>query len=98
MDLVDETKLSSEQMRVVLATLMFDGNKQNLPHPDENWKTFIGTLSSKMKTEKKQYCVRAKCYKPWVDVKVLTEMYGNVSVWGGGGARSSRDSAVCSIS
>ena len=33
MDLIDESKLSSEQMRVMIATLLFDGKKDNLPHP-----------------------------------------------------------------
>jgi hypothetical protein len=80
MDLIDESKLSSEQMRMMCATLLFDGKKTSLPHPDENWHGFIAALNSRMRTERQPYCPIALKMKPWIDIKVLTEQYNSSSV------------------
>lgn len=81
MDLIDESKLSSEQMRLMCATLLFDGKKNSLPHPDENWHGFVATLSSRMRSERQQpFCPITKKVKPWIDIKILTEQYNSSSV------------------
>ena len=77
MDLVDESKLSSEQMRQMCATLLFDGKKSSLPHPDENWSGFISTLSARMRSEKQPFCPLSKKLKPWVDIKILAQFYSS---------------------
>lgn len=94
MDLIDETKLSSEQMRVMLVTLLFDGIKKNLPHPDENWKLFISAVVNKMKMESKPFCVTTRKYKNWIDIKVLEEFYHGKETWQGGQTTS----ATCCMS
>ena len=78
MDLIDESKLSSEQMRLMCATLLFDGKKTSLPHPDENWPLFVSTLITKMNSEKiKPFCPISKKIVNWIDIKVLSEMYAS---------------------
>ena len=92
MDLIDESKLSSEQMRVMIATLLYDGVKRNLPHPDENWESFVSAVNQKNNTV---FCVRQKKFKSLIDVKKLKDIYGdNSGAWSG----SSSSSQVCSIS
>ena len=51
LDLLDESALSSEQMRVVVCNLLFEGRKQSVPNPDEDWTGFIGEVKNRMKIE-----------------------------------------------
>ena len=96
MDLIDESKLSSEQMRVMVATLLFDGMKRNVPHPDEDWNRFSSAVSKKMKEEKRLvFDISTKQLKPIIDMKRLTEVYHEKLP----GKRAGMDSsAVCAIS
>ena len=76
MDLIDESRLSSEQMRVMVATMLFDGKKRNVPHPDEDWNKFSSALLSKMKSEKgKVFDISTRQLKPLIDMRLLKDIY-----------------------
>merc|ERR1711991_577745 len=91
MDLIDELTLSSEQMRTMITTILFDGVKRSVPHPDEEWAKFASAVKAKVASsgKNKAFSVSDKKFKALIDIKKLTETYG---VHGGG------ESQVCRIS
>lgn len=91
MDLIDESRLSSEQMRVIVAALLFDGKKKSVPHPDEDWGRFATSIKKALKDHKRQqsFDINTGKLRPLIDMKELKDAYGS----------SGKDaSAVCTIS
>ena len=91
MDLIDESRLSSEQMRVVVAALLFDGKKKSVPHPDEDWGRFATSVKKALKDHKRQqsFDINTGKLRPLIDMKELKDAYGSTG----------KDaSAVCTIS
>ena len=96
MDLIDESKLSSEQMRTMVGILLFDGKKRDVPHPDEDWTAFASAVSKKLndKNSRLVFDVSTKQLKPIIDVKRLKENYLDQTSGGIGAINSS----TCTIS
>ena len=91
MDLIDESRLSSEQMRVIIAALLFDGKKKSVPHPDEDWGRFATSVKKALKDHKRQqsFDINTGKLRPLIDMKELKDAYGSTG----------KDaSAVCTIS
>ena len=99
-DLVDEAELTSEQMRLLVALLLFDGKKRSVPHPDEDWNKFSTAVTKKMKEQKRlAFDISTRQLKPIIDMKLLKEIYHDRTAPGRRVAASGgNDSAVCTIS
>ena len=75
MDLIDESALSSEQMAVVVSCLVHTGNVRDLPHPDEDWDSFLKEVKKNMSEDRWIYDPVKEKAAPWIDVKNLIKMY-----------------------
>ena len=99
-DLIDESEFNSEQMRLMIAHLLFDGKKRSVPHPDEDWSKFSAAVTNKMKQQKRlAFDIAKRQLKPIIDMKLLKEIYHDKTVPGRRVAASGGNgSAVCTIS
>mmetsp|Transcript_10091 Transcript_10091/g.10913 ORF Transcript_10091/g.10913 Transcript_10091/m.10913 type:complete len:100 (-) Transcript_10091:311-610(-) len=75
LDIIDESTLSSDQMRTVCAYLLAGGDIGAIPHPGVEWKNFVGKLRELTSREPKVFCPIAQTMKPWVDIKQLNKFY-----------------------
>jgi hypothetical protein len=75
LDMIDETKLSHEQMRGMCAFL-FGVNSQDLPHPEADWAQFAQSLS--ILNDKEPLVWNSLTQQPckWIDMNKLTAAYG----------------------
>ena len=71
MDLLDESQLSSDQMRAVTALVL--STTQEIPHPDEDWSGFLSFLNSH---NQDVWCPKTKKHKKYIDMKRLQQIYG----------------------
>jgi len=76
MDLLDESTLSSEQMRVMCSILVATGEAKALPHPDEDWFTFLAALKDRNAATDKIYDPLSKSMQPWINLKEMQKTYG----------------------
>jgi hypothetical protein len=75
-DLLDESTLSSEQMRTVVSILIGNGNVRSIPHPDEDWKVFLEAVQTLQSTTAPVYDPLRKALMPWVNIPNLCKVYG----------------------
>lgn len=75
MDLIDESALSSEQMAVVVSCLIHSGNVRDLPHPDEDWDSFLKEVKKNLPEDRWIYDPVKEKAQPWIDIKKLVQMY-----------------------
>mmetsp|Transcript_30798 Transcript_30798/g.51526 ORF Transcript_30798/g.51526 Transcript_30798/m.51526 type:complete len:128 (-) Transcript_30798:329-712(-) len=76
MDLIDESPLSSEQMRVMCSILVSTGEIKSIPHPDEDWALFLSVLKEKNDAEALIFDPLTKTMKPWINIAKLQQVYG----------------------
>lgn len=74
LDLIDEAKLSSEQMRAVIASIL-GGNAADYPHPDVDYKTFHAHVHSLNAREAKVYNPRSGKMCMWINEKNLNSSF-----------------------
>ncbi len=86
MDLLDESSLSSEQMRVVCSCVTAGGVASDLPHPDEDWGSFISAIKTRMKERGPTWNPLKKTDCDWINLESLAKVYRK------------EGSSVCSIS
>lgn len=87
MDLLDECALSSEQMRVVCSHLVASGAARDLPHPDEDWDSFINACKAGLAARGPTWNPLVQKQTPWLDIKRLGKEYNK-----------SGGSSICTIS
>jgi len=75
LDIIDETTLSSEQMRIMCAYLFLGGNPRDLPHPGADWKIFRNKIKDLNNVTPKVFDTISDSMKPWVDMKQLDRLY-----------------------
>jgi hypothetical protein len=75
MDLIDEALLSSEQMAVVVSCLTHTGNVRDLPHPDEDWDSFVKELKKNQPERQWIYDPIDAKAQPWINMKELVKEY-----------------------
>lgn len=75
MDLIDESQLSSEQMRSMCAYLLAGGDISAIPHPDEDWNEFMKVIIGYCLKEPKVFCPLTETFQPWVSPEKLTKVY-----------------------
>jgi hypothetical protein len=92
MDLLDESKLSSEQMRVICSLVLASGAARDFPHPDEDWDSFYGELKTRLAPNNSgsgTWNPLLRKYSPWIDLAKLRAAYN---------PGSSSSSSACTIS
>jgi len=77
-DLLDETKLTSEQMRICLSCIL-GGKADDYPHPEIDWKGFEGVVEQKLGETERTWVPNYPKMKRWVSVKTLGSIYGGQS-------------------
>ena len=73
-DLLDETRLSLDQVTEYLKIVL--GDQLALPDPHTDWKGFLNALKNALSNEKRQYNPNTKKLGDWVDVKQLQKTFG----------------------
>lgn len=76
MDLIDEQKLSSEQMRSLVSYLISDGDPFKLPHPDGDFDKFFKEVKKLSLTAPRVFCTQRKLDFTWLDFDQLIKQYG----------------------
>jgi hypothetical protein len=75
MDIIDESTVSSEQMRVLCSYLFLSGDLKQLPHPDEDWSAFSSRIKELSASVPLVFDTISNSMKPWVDMKQLNKIY-----------------------
>ena len=78
LDIIDESALSSEQMRVICGYLFLGGNVDQLPHPGADWNVFFNKIKLLCAREPEVFCPTEKKLRPWVNLMELQKAYGLV--------------------
>ncbi len=76
MDLIDEQKLSSDQMRSLTSYLVSDGDAFKMPHPDGDFDKFFKEIKRLSLTAPRIYCTVRKQEHTWIDFDHLRKEYG----------------------
>eukprot|EP01035_Chromulina_nebulosa_P019852 gene19852-25802_t len=87
-DIIDESLLSSEQMRIICATLFLEGKVSALPHPGADWVAFLQRVKQLNASTPKVFCANTEKMKPWIDINKLARLY----------ASGNGSSSVCALS
>jgi Mg-chelatase subunit ChlD len=75
-DLLDERKLSKDELREFFRILYGNSNLDGVPDPEIDWKGFLASIAPLVKSEK---CVAnpiTRKLEPWVNMKRLRKDYG----------------------
>jgi hypothetical protein len=78
-DLIDESLLSPDQMRIIVALLIGDGDHESIPHPQADWQGFLRRVKALNTSSQPTYNPLTKKNEPWVNIKGLTKLYGKQS-------------------
>jgi hypothetical protein len=76
-DLLDERKLSKDELRDFCKILFGSGLMDEAADPEGDWKGFCETISRLLAAEKKQWNPITKRMEPWIDMKRLNKEYGH---------------------
>jgi hypothetical protein len=82
LDLIDESRISAEQMRMVCSILL-GVRVDDFPHPSAEFSAFMDTLRYQLDKSPEVYDSVTKKLKKWVDVRSIQKCYGHLP--GGGG-------------
>ena len=75
LDILDESALSSEQMRVLLAHLFLPFHEHaTIPHP-VNWDSFLKVIKELNGNTPSVFCPYHKTEVPWLDEQQMTKMF-----------------------
>jgi hypothetical protein len=74
-DLLDERKLSVDELRDFMFLLFGEEHFDGIPDPQVDWKGFCDTMSVVVHSEKKQWNPMTKKMDYWVDMKKLKKAY-----------------------
>jgi Mg-chelatase subunit ChlD len=78
-DLLDERKLTKDELRDLFALLFGEAQFDGVPDPQADWVGFVKALSKIVEKEKGQWNPMTKKVQPWVDMKKLNKAYGGGS-------------------
>merc|ERR1711916_407339 len=78
LDLLDESRLSSDQARVCIS-LILGGKADDYPHPEVEWPAFKALLQKKLQENEMQWSPVKKRMKPWISVSKFGKIYGKES-------------------
>ena len=69
-DLIDEKTLNSEQARLIISYVLFDGDVSKVPHPEMDWQEFVNAVK-KANVTKKVFDTISGNMSNWIDIKKL---------------------------
>ena len=76
-DLIDESLITSEQMKVMICFLIGDGNVRQFPCPDLNWSEFQQKITEASGTDiGRIFDPITNDKKPWVNLSMICKLYG----------------------
>ena len=75
-DLIDQSKLSRNDVRDVCALIFGDIKFDGVPDPAVDWTGFITSINRLIETEEEQWNPIKTRPKPWLSVKKLNQSYG----------------------
>lgn len=75
LDLVDESKLSPDQLRAV-CSILFDVPVANIPHPEAEFKPFLASISKLNSQLKPVWSPQMRTVRPWIELNHLKQVYG----------------------
>ena len=81
-DLLDERRLSIDELREFFRILFGDGQMDGLPDPQEDWKEFYDGVTRLVMAESKQWNPVTQRMEPWIDLSRLKRDYGPRSFLG----------------
>ena len=81
-DLLDERRLSKDELRDFLRILFGTGPMDEAPDPEGDWKGFCEMVTRLLSKEKKVYNPHSKRLEPWIDMKKLNKEYGHGGFFG----------------
>lgn len=76
-DLLDERKLSKDELSDFFRILFGVGKMDGVPEPEVNWAEFVASISRLSSEESKQWNPLTKHMEPWVDMRRLKKEYGH---------------------
>lgn len=87
-DLIDEKTLNSEQARLIISYVLFNGDVSKVPHPEMDWQGFISTVKKANLTKSVFDTITGKTTN-WIDINKLEKAIR---------PNSDENSRVCQIS
>lgn len=75
-DLLDERKLSKDELREFLRILFGDGKMDGVPDPQADWNGFYEGVSRIVNSEGKQWNPITKKMAPWIDLRQMKRDFG----------------------
>jgi hypothetical protein len=72
LDILDERALTMHELKE-LCYFLFD---TTVPDPVSDWNTFINAIGGCLSREQMQWNPIKKAYTPWIDIALLTDIYG----------------------
>jgi hypothetical protein len=75
-DLLDERKLSKDELREFFRILFGNSNMDGVPDPDADWKGFLTSIAPLVENEKRLANPITRKLEPWVNMKRLRKDYG----------------------
>ena len=75
MDMMDEAKLSSEQMRTLVSCLL-GGKKNDYPRPEMEWEAFEAEVRTRNAQTGTIWCPKTCQMKDWIRETQLAKCYG----------------------
>jgi hypothetical protein len=75
MDIIDESTLSTDQMRVLCAYIFSIDNVKDIPHPGVDWNAFVSKIKELNAREARVFDSVSQQMKPWVDTSQLPRFY-----------------------
>jgi hypothetical protein len=75
-DLLDERKLTKEELREFFRILFGTGNMDGVPDPEADWKGFLASIIPLVENEKLLANPITRKLEPWVNMKRLRKDFG----------------------
>jgi len=77
LDLLDERKLSKDELREFFCILFGHGGMDGVPDAEANWEEFLVRIAALAEKKKKQSNPITRKMEPWVNVKQLRKDYAS---------------------
>lgn len=80
LDMLDERKLTKSEIRDFCALLFGSEQMDGIVDPNSEWNSFCKDIDRLLRKENQQWDPIKKRMKPWIDMHMLSHMYGDGSV------------------
>lgn len=83
-DMLDERKLSKDELPAFFRLMFGDGCMDGVPDPEVDWNEFVNRVTDVVRQEKKQWNPITHRMEPWINISQLKRDYGTgwfTSLW-----------------